>query len=189
MVLTPTPITGVQVIALSPLMDERGFFAVGFSREAFLRHGLNPQVEQINLSYNAAGGTLRGLHYQLAPHAEAKVVRCVKGAAFDVVVDLRPQSASYCRWFGITLDAVERRALYIPEGVAHGFQTLTDDTEVLYSVSAPYTPSHCRGVRWDDPAFSIEWPAHPHRTLHPRDRDYPDFDRTAHEHVLQEIPS
>jgi dTDP-4-dehydrorhamnose 3,5-epimerase len=189
MVLTPTPIPGVQVIALTPLMDERGFFAVGFSRHAFSEHGLEPHIEQVNLSYNAASGTLRGLHYQLAPYAETKVVRCVKGAAFDVVVDLRPASPSYCRWFGITLDAEQRRALYIPEGVAHGFQTLTSDTEVLYTVSAPYTPSHCRGVRWDDPAFGIEWPDHAHRTLHPRDRAYADFDRTSHLRSLQEIPS
>ncbi len=189
MVLTSTPISGVQVIALTPLLDERGFFAVGFSRDGFSQHGLNPHIEQINLSYNAASGTLRGLHYQLAPCAETKVVRCVKGAAFDVVVDLRPDSPSYCRWFGITLDAEDRRALCIPEGVAHGFQTLADDTEVLYSVSAPYTPSHSRGVRWDDPAFGIQWPAHPHRTMHPRDRAYADFDRVAHRRTLQEIPS
>lgn len=175
MILTPTPLPGVLVIELAPMADDRGFFAVGFSREVFSANGLNPHVEQVNVSYNATRGTLRGLHYQRPPFEEAKTVRCVQGSAFDVVVDLRPESPTYCRWFGIELDANNRRALYIPEGVAHGFQTLTDDTEVIYTVSAPYTPSHAAGVRWDDAAFGIDWPPAAHRTMHPRDRAYPDF--------------
>ena len=180
MVLTPTPLPGVLVIELAPLADDRGFFAVGFSRKLFDEHGLNPHVEQVNVSYNAARGTLRGLHYQKPPFAEAKTVRCVRGAAFDVAVDLRPDSPTYCQWFGVELNADNRRAVYVPEGVAHGFQTLTDDTEVLYTVSAAYTPSHYGGVRWDDPVFAIDWPEAPHRIMHPRDREYADFVRVAH---------
>ncbi len=175
MLLIPTPIPSVHVIDLLKLEDERGFFAEQFSREDFAAHGLNPHVEQINLSYNAARGTLRGLHYQEAPFAEAKVVRCIRGAIFDVVVDLRPASQTFRQWFSVDLTADDRRALYIPEGVAHGFQTLADHTEVQYTVSVPYTPSHYRGVRWDDPAFGIRWPEAPNRTIHPRDRGYPDF--------------
>ena len=175
MVLTPTPLAGVLVIELAPMVDDRGFLAVSFSRQLFSEHGLNPHVEQVNLSYNAAHGTLRGMHYQRAPFEEAKTVRCVRGAAFDVAVDLRPGSRTYLKWFGVELSAENRRALYVPEGVAHGFQTLTQHTEVVYTVSAPYTPSHAAGVRWDDPVFSIDWPDAAHRTIHPRDRAYPDF--------------
>jgi len=175
MVLTPTPLPGVLVIELAPLADNRGSFAVWFSREFFSSHGLNPHVEQANLSHNTVKGTLRGLHYQRPPFAEVKVVRCVRGSAYDVVVDLRPDSPTYRQWFGVELSADNQRALYIPEGVAHGFQTLVDDTEVLYTVSAAYSPSHADGVRWNDPAFGIQWPPAEHRTMHPRDRDYPDF--------------
>jgi dTDP-4-dehydrorhamnose 3,5-epimerase len=180
MVLTPTPLPGVLVIELAPLVDDRGFLAVSFSRTVFGEHGLNPHVEQVNLSYNAKPGTLRGLHYQRPPFEEAKTVRCVRGAAFDVAVDLRPDSPAYCQWFAVELSAENRRALYVPEGVAHGFQTLTADAEVVYTVSAPYTPTHAAGVRWDDPAFGITWPEAAHRTIHPRDRAYPDFEPVAH---------
>ena len=175
MVFTPTPLPGVLVVELAPAVDDRGFLAVAFSRGVFGAQGLNPNVEQVNLSYNALRGTLRGLHYQRAPFEEAKTVRCVRGSAFDVALDLRPDSPTYCKWFGVELDDTNRRALYIPPGVAHGFQTLSDNTEVLYTVSAPYAPSHAAGVRWDDAAFAIDWPAAAHRTIHPRDRSYPDF--------------
>lgn len=175
MLLIPTPLAGVHVIDLLKLDDERGFFSVQFSREEFLAMGLNPHIEQINVSYNAARGTLRGMHYQQAPFAEAKVVRCIRGGFCDVVVDLRRDSPTFRQWFSVDLTAENRRAVYIPEGIAHGFQTLTDHTEVLYTVSAPYTPSHYRGVRWNDPAFDIRWPAESRRTIHPRDREYPDF--------------
>src|SRR5688572_15989912 len=158
MLLIPTPLPGVLVIELAPLVDDRGFFAVAFSRKFCAEHGMNPHVEQVNVSYNSAPGTLRGLHYQRTPYEEAKTVRCVRGAAFDVVVDLRPDSPAYCRWFAIELSAENRRAIYVPPGVAHGFQTLAGHTEIVYTVSAPYTPSHAAGVRWDDPAFGIEWP-------------------------------
>ncbi|HUR21444.1 MAG TPA: dTDP-4-dehydrorhamnose 3,5-epimerase [Vicinamibacterales bacterium] len=180
MVLIPTALPGVLVIELAPLVDDRGFLAVSFSRTFFAEHGLNPHVEQVNLSYNAAKGTLRGMHYQQSPFQEAKTVRCVRGAAFDVAVDLRPDSPTYCQWFGAELSPENRRALYVPEGVAHGFQTLTEHTEVVYTVSAPYTPSHGAGVRWDDPVFRIDWPDAAHRTIHPRDRTYPAFVPVAH---------
>ncbi len=175
MVLTPTPLPGAFVLELAPIVDDRGFFGVGFSREVFASRGLNAHIEQVNLSYSATRGTLRGVHYQAAPYAEAKVVRCVRGAAFDVMVDLRPDSPTYCRWFGVELLADNRRAVYVPEGIAHGFQTLVDHTEVLYTVSAPYTASHYRGVRWDDPAFGIVWPDEANRTMHQRDAAYPYF--------------
>lgn len=175
MIVTPTPLPGVLVIELAPLADHRGFFAVAFSRQFFSDHGMNPNVEQVNVSYNSAPGTLRGMHYQRAPYEEAKTVRVMRGAAFDVVVDLRPDSPAYCRWFAVELSAENRRALYLPEGVAHGFQTLVEHTEVVYTVSAPYTPSHYAGVRWDDPVFGIEWPEAAHRTIHDRDRAFPDF--------------
>ena len=189
MILTPTPLPGVLVIELTPMVDERGFLAVGFSRSVFEEHGLNTQVEQVNLSYNLARGTLRGMHYQMAPYQEVKTVRCVRGAAFDVVVDLRPESPAYCQWFGAELTAENRRALYVPEGVAHGFQTLAEGTEVIYTVSAPYTPSHARGVRWNDPQFGIVWPDVERRTIHPRDRDYPDYVRIAPTDRTQETQS
>lgn len=179
MIVIPTPLPGVLILELAPMADDRGFLAVGFSRTDFNAHGLNPHIEQVNVSYNTSRGTLRGMHYQKPPYQEAKTVRCVRGAAFDVVVDLRPDSPAYCQWFGVELTAENRRAVYVPEGMAHGFQTLVDDTEVLYTVSAPYTPSHGAGVRWDDPAFGIRWPEAAHRTIHPRDRGYADYVRAA----------
>ena len=172
-----TPIAGAFLIEWTPIPDDRGSFAVGFSREAFEARGLNARVAQINFSHNTTKGTLRGMHFQVAPFAEAKVVRCLRGAAFDVIVDLRPESPTYCRWHGVELTPANGLAVYLPEGVAHGFQTLMDDTEIMYTVSAPYTPTHYRGVRWDDRAFRIDWPATPARTMHERDRNYPDFSR------------
>lgn len=175
MTFVDTPIPGAFVIEATRIPDDRGFFEVGVSREEFEARGLNANIAQVNFSFNAARGTLRGMHFQVAPFAEAKVVRCLRGGAFDVIVDLRPDSPAFRRWHSVELTAENRRAVYLPEGVAHGFQTLVDDTEVMYTVSSPYTPSHYRGVRWDDPAFGIVWPETPHRTMHPRDREYPDF--------------
>jgi dTDP-4-dehydrorhamnose 3,5-epimerase len=174
MQLTETSLAGAYVIEPALIEDDRGFFAYGFRADEFARRGLNPAIAQINLSYTRHRGTLRGMHFQVAPHQEAKTVRCVRGAAYDVIVDLRPGSATRCRWFATELSADNRRALYVPPGFAHGFQTLTDDAEVLYLVSEYYTPSHSRGVRWNDPAFGIEWPLEPVR-MHERDRMYPDF--------------
>ena len=154
--------------------DDRGLFAYGFRADEFARHGLIPTIAQINLSHTRDRGTLRGMHFQVAPHEEAKTVRCVRGAAYDVIVDLRPGSPTCCRWFGTELTADNRRALYVPPGFAHGFQTLTDDVEVIYLVSAYYAPAHAGGVRWNDPAFRIAWPLDPVK-MHERDRTYPDF--------------
>ncbi|MBL6749658.1 MAG: dTDP-4-dehydrorhamnose 3,5-epimerase [Nevskia sp.] len=170
-----TPLPGVVVIEPEPIVDERGFFARLFCAREFAAHGLVPHLEQYSVSFSARAGTLRGMHYQAEPHAEAKLVRCTSGAIYDVALDLRSDSPSFKRWFAVELSAGNRRALYLPQGCAHGFQTLCDDVEVSYGISAPYVPAAARGVRWDDPAFGIEWPAAACRTMAERDRTYPDF--------------
>lgn len=172
--LTATPLAGAFVIDPAPIEDDRGFFAYAFRADEFARRGLIPAISQVNISYSRHRGTLRGMHFQMAPHEEAKTIRCVRGAAYDVIVDLRPSSPTRCRWFATELTADNRRSLYVPPGFAHGFQTLSDDVEVLYLVSAYYRPSHSRGVRWNDPAFGIEWPLDPVK-MHERDAGYPDF--------------
>jgi dTDP-4-dehydrorhamnose 3,5-epimerase len=154
--------------------DGRGFFARTWCREEFAAQGLNADLVQCNISFNIQRGTLRGMHYQKPPHAEAKLVRCTQGALYDVVVDLRRDSATYLQWFGTALSAENRNALYVPEGCAHGFVTLEDHTEVLYQMSASYDTASAAGVRWDDPAFSIAWPIAP-TVMSDRDRNYPDF--------------
>jgi dTDP-4-dehydrorhamnose 3,5-epimerase len=165
---------GVYLVGLEPIADDRGFFARSWCREEFRACGLHPDLAQCNISFNQRRGTLRGMHYQSAPFEEAKLVRCTRGAILDVVVDLRRDSSTFTRWIGVELSAENRNALYIPEGLAHGFQTLVDDTEVLYQMSVPYAPGASRGVRWDDPAFGIRWPV-PDPVLSPKDRAYPDF--------------
>ena len=172
-----TSVAGALVVEPDRFEDERGFFARTFSSAEFAARGLDVRVDQCSTSFNARAGTLRGLHYQEAPHAEAKLVRCTRGAIYDVALDLRPDSPSYLRWTGVELSADNGRALYIPEGCAHGFQSLVDATEVLYQISAPYVPSAARGVRFDDPAFAIDWPPAPPggRTMSARDAEYPDF--------------
>lgn len=172
LIFVPTPLSGAYIVDPTPLRDDRGFFARTFCRGEFVERGLNPDVAQCNVSYNHQMGTLRGLHFQVEPHAEAKVVRCTQGIVWDVIVDLRAESSTYRKWFGIELSAGLHNALYVPEGFAHGFQTLTDDAEVLYMMSESYFPESARGVRWDDPAFGIEWPiANP--TMSERDRNFP----------------
>jgi dTDP-4-dehydrorhamnose 3,5-epimerase len=171
-----TPLAGVWVIELDLLGDERGWFARTFGAEEFEARGLNPAVVQCNASFNARRDTLRGMHYQAEPHGESKLVRCVRGAIFDVAVDLRSDSSTFCAWHGVELSAENRRALYIPAGLAHGFQTLSDDCEVLYQMGHRYVPEAARGVRWDDPAFEIEWPrTQEARLVSERDASYPDF--------------
>ena len=174
MKFTSTGIGGVWVIEAERLEDERGFFARTWDVEEFAQRGLNPKLAQCSISYNRARATLRGLHYQAAPHEEAKVVRCTAGAIFDVALDLRPGSASFSEWFGIELSAENRRALYVPEGCAHGFLTLDDGCEVHYQISQTYTPEAARGVRWNDPAFAIGWPGEV-VVINERDSSYPDF--------------
>jgi dTDP-4-dehydrorhamnose 3,5-epimerase len=155
----PTPLSGVWVIELEQLCDERGWFARTYDAEEFAARGLDPTIAQCNASYNARRDTLRGMHYQAEPHGEPKLVRCVRGAIFDVAVDLRADSPTRCRWHGVELSAENGRAFYIAAGLAHGFQTLSDDSEVLYQMGHRYMPDAARAVRWDDPAFAIEWPA------------------------------
>lgn len=158
------------------LGDERGWFARTFDREQFCARGLNPDVVQCNTSYNPRRDTLRGMHYQAEPYGESKLVRCVRGAIFDVAVDLRPDSSTYCGWHGVELTAENRLALYIPAGLAHGFQTLCDDCEVLYMMGYRYVPTVAGGVRFDDPVFGIKWRApHGERIVSERDRSYSDF--------------
>ena len=174
MKFTQTALPGAYVIDLEPVHDERGFFARTWCRDDFAARGLNPQLLQCNLSFNVRGGTLRGMHYQAAPHEEAKLVRCTLGAIYDVLVDLRPDSPGFKRHVAVVLSAANRRMLYVPEGCAHGFQTLEDNAEVFYQMSAAYAPEAARGVRWDDPAFAIDWPP-AERIISARDRHYPDF--------------
>lgn len=154
--------------------DERGFFARTWCQREFEERGLNSELAQCSMSFNKVAGTLRGMHYQLAPHAETKLVRCTRGSIYDVALDLRPSSDTFCRWFSIELTQSNHTMLYIPAGVAHGFQTLSDDTEVFYQISEFYHSESSHGVRWNDPAFRIRW-AIPHPLLSPRDASYPDF--------------
>jgi dTDP-4-dehydrorhamnose 3,5-epimerase len=171
-----TPLSGAWLIELEELADERGWFARTFDAEEFRARGLNPEVEQCNASFNATRDIVRGMHYQAEPHGESKLVRCVRGAIFDVAVDLRRDSPTYRRWHGVELSGENRRAYYIPAGLAHGFQTLADGCEVTYQMGHRYVPESARGVRWDDPAFGIAWPhIHEERIISERDRSYPDF--------------
>lgn len=165
---------GAFLIDLERQEDERGFFARSWCSREFEAHGLNPRVLQCNVSFNRERGTLRGMHYQAEPHDEAKLVRCTAGMIYDVILDLRPQSSTFTRWEAVELTADGHRMLYLPEGVAHGFQTLVDHTEVFYQMSELYRPDCARGVRWDDPAFGIRWPD-ANRIISERDRGYPDF--------------
>lgn len=162
------------MIEPEPRTDARGFFARTWCRREVAARGLTADIVQVNVSFNVHKGTLRGMHYQDAPHQEAKVVSCSRGALYDVVLDLRPGSATYLRWEAVELDPDNRKMLYVPEGCAHGFQTLADDTEVHYLMSEFYAPSHARGVRHDDPAFAIRWPLPPVH-LSDADRSWPDY--------------
>jgi len=158
MIFAEMPLAGAYVIDLERRSDQRGFFARTWCQKEFEAHGLAVSLAQINLSHNVNKGTMRGMHYQCAPFEEAKVVSCTQGAIFDVILDLRPYSPTYLNWTAEELNADNHRALYIPEGCAHGFQTLADNSQVLYFMSEFYAPEHGRGVRYDDPAFAIEWP-------------------------------
>ncbi len=170
----PTPLQGAYIIELEPKQDERGSFARAWCRQELEAHGLVGAVAQCNLSCTEKSGTVRGLHYQLPPHEEVKCVRCIAGAVFDVAVDLRKDSPSFRRWFGLELTAENGKMLYVPRGCAHGYQTLLDKTEVFYLVSHPYSPEAERGVRWNDPAFGITWPL-PVSRISKRDESFPDF--------------
>jgi len=174
LIFTETKLAGAFVIEPERRADKRGFFARTYCRQEFEEHGLNPDVVQCNVSFNKRKGTLRGMHYQAAPFAEVKLVRCTSGSIYDVIIDLRPASATFKQYFAAELSAENRRMLYIPEDFAHGFQTLQDDTEVFYQMAQGYSAEHARGVRWNDPAFGIEWPKD-ERIIIQRDQNYPDF--------------
>jgi dTDP-4-dehydrorhamnose 3,5-epimerase len=174
MVFAETEIKGVYVIDVERHEDQRGFFARSWCRREFEAHGLNPDLVQCNISFNRKNGTMRGMHYQAKPFEEAKLVRCTSGSIYDVIVDLRPDSPTFKQHFGLPLTADNRRSLYVPEGLAHGFLTLEDDTEVFYQMSEFFAPESARGFRWNDPAFGIALPAQV-RVLSERDRMYPDF--------------
>jgi dTDP-4-dehydrorhamnose 3,5-epimerase len=175
-IFNETNIPGAWVIELEQRGDDRGFFARAWCANEFTDQGLNARLVQVNLSFNEMAGTLRGMHYQRKPHEEAKCVRCTRGAIYDVVLDLRPDSPSYKAWFAVELTADNRRMLYVPEGCAHGYQTLSDATETIYQVSEFYAPESEDGVRWDDPTFAIEWPDAGRRMLSPKDAAWPDYE-------------
>jgi dTDP-4-dehydrorhamnose 3,5-epimerase len=172
---TETSVGGAYLIDPEPKGDDRGFFARLWCRDEFEARGLSATFVQCNDSFSAHRGTLRGLHYQIAPFQEAKLVGCIRGAVFDVVVDLRPQSPTFARWFGVTLTASNRTMLYVPEGCAHGYLTLEDGSEVVYPVSQAYRPEAERGIRWNDPTFNIDWPYPGPLTVSPKDRQWPDY--------------
>ena len=182
MIFRETPLPGAYIIEVEPVCDERGFFARSFCRREFRAHGLNHELVQCSISFNRKKGTLRGMHYQVPPHEEAKVVRCITGAIYDVIIDLRPDSPSYKQWYSLELTSTGEqgttdryRMLYIPEGFAHGYQTLEDDTELLYQIGEYYHPESARGIRWNDAAFQIRWPL-PDPFLSEKDGNYADFE-------------
>jgi len=174
MIFCETKLPGVFEIKVEPNCDDRGFFARTWCRREFEQQKLDSSVVQCSLSFNEKSGTLRGIHFQAEPHAETKLVRCTQGAVFDVVVDLRPNSPTFTQWIGINLSAGARNALYVPKGCGHGFMTLEDRTEVIYQMSEFFHSELSMGVRWNDPAFGIVWPALP-SIMSERDRTYPDF--------------
>jgi dTDP-4-dehydrorhamnose 3,5-epimerase len=165
---------GAFIIEPEKLEDQRGFFARTWCAREFQAHGLNPRLAQCNISFNPRKGTLRGMHYQAPPFPETKLVRCTMGAIYDVIIDLRPDSPTFKHWIAVELTQDNRRMLYVPEGFAHGFQTLQDNTEVFYQMSECYVPECARGVRWNDPSFAIQWPTDQPFISH-RDQHYPDF--------------
>lgn len=176
MIFTPTELGGAFVIDVERRRDERGFLARVFCEAEFAQHGLATRFVQASTVYTASRGTLRGLHYQLPPHAEVKLVRCTSGRAHVVIVDLRPQSPTYMGWAAVELNPANGRLVYVPEGFAQGYQTLADGTEVAYQMTHEYVPAAARGLRWDDPAFGIEWPAATHRLISETDRSWPDYE-------------
>jgi dTDP-4-dehydrorhamnose 3,5-epimerase len=174
MIFTPGRLAGLQLVTLERHEDERGWFARSWCAREFAEHGLEPRLAQVSLSYNRRRGTLRGMHYQQPPHAEAKLVRCIRGAIWDVALDLRAHSPTRGQWQGFELSAENGDALFVPEGFAHGFQTLEPDTEVLYHISNFHAPEAAAGLRYDDPAFAIAWPL-PVAVISPRDASWPDY--------------
>lgn len=174
MLFQPTSLAGAYLLDLQKVEDERGFFARSWCVQEFAEHGLDTRLVQCNISFNKQRGTVRGLHYQMPPFAETKVVRCSRGAIYDVIVDLRPESPTFLQWLGVTLSAENRTMFYVPQGFAHGFQTLADNTEVCYQMSEFYAPAYARGLRWDDPQVKVQWPL-AITVMSMKDQCYPDF--------------
>jgi len=175
MKFTETQLKGAYILELELIQDNRGFFARSWCHQEFTQKGLNPSLVQCNISFNRTKGTLRGMHYQAKPNEEAKLVRCTMGAIYDVIVDIRPESSTFKQWVAVELTAENRKMLYIPEGFAHGFQTLEDDTEVFYQMSQFYQRDSARGIRWDDPNLKITWPEVEQRIISDKDLNYPGF--------------
>jgi len=173
-IFTEIELKGAYVIEIEKLKDHRGFFARSWCQKEFDEHNLVSRVRQANVSSNLKKGTLRGMHYQLSPYEETKLVRCTRGAIYDVIIDLRPASPTYTQWIGVELTAENYKMLYVPENFAHGFQTLEDHTEVTYQVSQFYAPGSERGIRWDDPAFSLKWPMEV-QVISDKDKSWPDY--------------
>jgi dTDP-4-dehydrorhamnose 3,5-epimerase len=178
MEFTETTLKGAFLVGFNKIADHRGFFARGWCRDEFARHGLTANMVQLNVGFSHKKGTLRGLHYQVAPHEEAKFVRCTRGALFDVIVDLRPGSPTRGRWFGAELTAENGLMMYLPEGFAHGCQTLSDDTEMYYMTSAPYVAAAAHGLRYDEPIFGISWPL-PVAVISDADANWPRYEPDA----------
>ena len=174
MIFTETKLKGAFIIEPERLEDERGLFARTFCQNEFKAHGLNPRIVQCNVSFNKKRSTLRGMHFQIAPYEEAKLVGCTRGAIYDVIIDLRPDSSTFKQWIAVELTANNHNMLYVPEGFAHGFQSLEDGTEVFYQMSEFYHSEYASGIRWNDPTFGIEWPGHP-GFISERDQHFPDF--------------
>jgi dTDP-4-dehydrorhamnose 3,5-epimerase len=174
---TETKLKGAYIIELEPIHDDRGFFARSWCQNEFRDRGLNPNLVQCNISFNLEKGTLRGMHYQVKPHEEAKLVRCTRGAIYDVIIDIRPESATFTQWMAVELSAENYKMLYVPKGFAHGFQTLENNTEVFYQMSDFYRPESARGIRWDDSVFAIVWALTDGLIISLKDRQYPSFDR------------
>ena len=175
MIFTETKLKGAYLVELEIFEDERGYFARSWSQREFEEQGLDARLVECNISFNKREGTLRGMHYQDTPHGQPKLVRCTRGAIYDVIVDLRPDSETFRQWVGVELTPYNGRMLYVPEKFAHGFQTLADNSEVFYQMATSYAPESAKGVRFDDPAFNIEWPHADERIIIARDREYPDF--------------
>lgn len=179
MIFHPTPLKDAYVLELEKRGDDRGFFARVYCEKEFTEHGLPSEFVQVNNSLSAEQGTLRGMHYQLAPHAETKLVRCIRGSLWDCIVDLRPDSPTFKQWFGEELSAENRKMMVVPKGFAHGFITTSPDAEAFYFVDAFYAPESERGLRWNDPAIGIEWPVEP-KVLSDKDQNWPDFNQDYH---------
>lgn len=175
MIFSDTRLSGAYVIDLEKIEDDRGFFARAWCERELAERGLETRIAQCNVSFNIQKATLRGMHFQGPPHEEVKLIRCIRGALFDVIIDLRPDSSTFRRWAGFELSASNRSMLYVPRGFAHGFQTLEEDTETFYMVSEFYDPAAEGGVRWDDPAFGIEWPLGSPTEISDKDASWPDF--------------